>query len=213
MKTLITTVFAVMMALTPISLFAETSAAAETKNIVRIAPPLATLVKQFKPDIKAEAEIISRNTQITVDENYFSHSHSYVAVYINSDEAVRDYSQISISFNSYYEDITLEFANVRTPEGEMDSIKPDATQIQSPSEENFYQDRKDLLFSLPNVRKGSIIEFQYRYTDTKKIIPRQWFDSFPLNWWEGRAAGQGGRSDAVLNTELSIIAPQKMAFF
>jgi len=213
MKTFITTVFALMIALTPISLFAETPAAAETKNIVRIAPPLATLVKQFKPDLKAEAEIISRNTQITVDENYFSHSLSYVAVYINSDEAVRDYSQISISFNSYYEDITLEFANVRTPEGEMDSIKPDATQIQSPSDENFYQDRKDLLFSLPNVRKGSIIEFQYRYTDTKKIVPNQWFDSFSMNWWEGRAAGQGVRSDAIANTELTITAPNKLTFF
>lgn len=178
-----------------------------TKSVVRIAPPLASLLKQFKRDPKAEAEIIERKTEITVDENYFSHSVSYVAVYINSDEAVRDYSQISISFNSFYEDINLEFANVRTPEGDMDSIKPDATQIQSPSDENFYQDRKDLLFSLPNVRKGSVIEFQYRYTDTKKIVPNQWFDSFSMNWWEGRAAGQGVRSDAVINTELNVTTP------
>ena len=195
------------------SVFAQTVAVADTKNAARLSPPLATLVKNFKPDLNAEAEIISRNTQITIDENYFSHSASYVAIYINSDEAVRDYSQISISFNSFYEDITLDFANVRTPEGELDSIKPDATQIQNPSDENFYQDRKDLLFSLPNVRKGSVIEFQYSTRDTKKIIPNQWFDSFPMNWWEGRAASQGARSDAVLDTELSITAPQKMAFY
>lgn len=186
---------------------------AEAKSVVRITQPLTTLVKQFKPDPNAEAEIITRNTQITVDDNYFSHSVSYVAIYINSDEAVRDYSQISISFNSFYEDITLEFANVRTPEGDMDSIKPDATQIQSPSDENFYQDRKDLLFSLPNVRKGSVIEFQYRYTDTKKIVPNEWFDSFSMNWWEGRAAGQGMRSDAIATTELSITAPKKLTLF
>lgn len=185
----------------------------EAKSIARITPPLATLIKQFKHDPNAEAEIISRKTEITIDENYFSHSVSYVAVYINSDEAVRDYSQISISFNSFYEDINLEFANVRTPEGDMDSIKADATQIQSPSDENFYQDRKDLLFSLPNVRKGSVIEFQYRYTDIKKIVPNQWFDSFSMNWWEGRAAGQGSRSDAIANTELSITAPKKFVLF
>lgn len=185
----------------------------DTKNPERVAPPLATLVKQFKPDPNAEAEIIARKTAITIDENYFSHSVSYVAVYINSDEAVRDYSQISISFNSFYEDISLEFANVRTPEGDMDSIKADATQIQNPSDENFYQDRKDLLFSLPNVRKGSVIEFQYRYTDTKKIVPNQWFDSFSMNWWEGRAAGQGARSDAIANTELSITAPKQFLLF
>ncbi|MET0355301.1 MAG: DUF3857 domain-containing protein [Cellvibrio sp.] len=215
MKTFIATCFLLVLVITSASSLAQTASSppAEIKNVVRITPPLATLVKQFKPDPNAEAEIISRNTQITIDENYFSHSLSYVAVYINSDEAVRDYSQISISFNSFYEDITLEFANVRTPEGEMDSIKPDATQIQSPSDENFYQDRKDLLFSLPNVRKGSIIEFQYRYTDTKKIIPNQWFDSFSMNWWEGRAAGQGIRSDAIANTELSITAPKKMKFY
>lgn len=189
------------------------AATATSQSVVRIAPPLASLLKQFKHNPAAEAEIISRKTEITIDEKYFSHSVSYVAVYINSDEAVRDYSQISISFNSFYEDINLEFANVRTPEGAMDSIKPDATQIQSPSDENFYQDRKDLLFSLPNVRKGSVIEFQYRYTDTKKIVPNQWFDSFSMNWWEGRAAGQGARSDAILNTELSITAPKSFSFF
>ncbi|RYY74213.1 MAG: DUF3857 domain-containing protein [Gammaproteobacteria bacterium] len=190
--------------------FAQSATDVNIKTADRLGPPLTALLKNYKPDLNADAEIISRNTQITIDENYFSNSVSYVAIHINSDEAVRDYSQISISFNSFYEDITLEFANVRTPEGDIDTIKPDATQIQSPSDENFYQDRKDLLFSLPNVRKGSIIEFQYRTKDTKKIIPNQWFDNFPMNWWEGRAAGQGVRSDAVLNTEVSITAPKKI---
>jgi len=219
MKKSIAVLLATIFVAVPLFATAETpppvpaAAHSDAKTVARIAPPLATLVKQFKHDPNAEAEIISRNTQITIDENYFSHSVSYVAVYINSDEAVRDYSQISISFNSFYEDITLEFANVRTPEGDMDSIKPDATQIQSPSDENFYQDRKDLLFSLPNVRKGSVIEFQYRYTDTKKIVPNQWFDSFSMNWWEGRAAGQGSRSDAIAYTELSIIAPKQFTLF
>lgn len=186
---------------------------AESSPAPRIVAPLPTLLKQFKANPKAEAEVILRNTQIEIDEHYFSHATSYVAVYINSDEAVRDYSQISISFNSFYEDITLEFANVRTPEGQMDSIKPDATQIQSPTDENFYHDRKELLFSLPNVRKGSVIEFQYRYTDTKKIIENQWFDNFSLNWWEDRAANQGARADAVANTELTIKAPRNIFFY
>ncbi len=182
-------------------------------QVSRIAPPLASLVKQFKHDPAAEAEIIARHTHISIDGNYFSHSISYVAIYINSDEAVRDYSQISVGFNSFYEDIALEFANVQTPEGTLDTIKADATQIQSPTDENFYHDHKELLFSLPNIRKGSIIEFQFRYTETKKIIPGQWFDSFSMNWWEGRAAGQGSRSDAIAYTELSITAPKQFEFF
>ncbi len=186
---------------------------AEEKSVARIAEPLQTLIKKFKHDPHAEAEIILHSTKIVIDENYLSHSITYLAVHINSDEAVRDYSQISISFNSFYENIELEFANVRTFDGQMDSIKPDATQIQSPADENFYQDRKELLFSLPNVRKGSVIEFQYRHTDTKKIIAKQWFDSFSLYWWEDRAASQGARVDRVAAAELHITAPKKMSIY
>jgi Domain of Unknown Function with PDB structure (DUF3857)/Transglutaminase-like superfamily len=186
---------------------------AQESSPARIAAPLSQLIKQFKQDKNAEAEVILRKTDITIDEQYLSHTTSYVAVHINSDEAVRDYSQISISFNSFYEDIALEFANVRTPEGQLDSIKADATQIQSPTDENFYHDRKELLFSLPNVRKGSVIEFQYRYTDTKKIIANQWFDSINLHWWEDRAANQGSRADPVAIAELNLTAPKTMTFF
>ncbi|PUA28877.1 MAG: hypothetical protein B0W54_10715 [Cellvibrio sp. 79] len=179
----------------------------------RIAPPLKTLMRGFKPADKSEAQVLLRKTDVYIDAQLMSHATSYVAVYINSDEAVRDYSQISVSFNSFYEDIKLEFAHVRTPDGQLDSIKADATQIQSPTDENFYHDRKELLFSLPNVRKGSVIEFQYRYTDTKKMVPNQWFDSFSFHWWEDRAAGQGSRADAILTSELNITAPVGITLF
>ncbi|HSC67949.1 MAG TPA: DUF3857 domain-containing protein [Cellvibrio sp.] len=183
---------------------------AEPKKIQRIAPELTNLTRALKLDDKSETQVILRKTNVQIDENLMSYATSYVAVYINSDEAVRDYSQISVTFNSFYEDIALEFANVRTPDGKMDSIKADATQIQSPTDENFYHDRKELLFSLPNVRKGSIIEFQYRYTDTKKMVPGQWFDSFSFHWWEDRAAGQGTRADPIITSELQITAPKRL---
>jgi hypothetical protein len=194
------------------ALLAQHITAAE-EPVERIAEPLQTLIKKFKHDPNTEAEIILHSTKIVIDENYLSHSVTYIAAYINSDEAVRDYSQISISFNSFYENIELEFANVRTLDGQMDSIKPDASQIQSPTDENFYHDRKELLFSLPNVRKGSVIEFQYRHTDTKKIIAKQWFDSFSLHWWEDRAANQGPRVDRVAAIELKITAPKKISIY
>ena len=176
----------------------------------RLAEPLDKIAKGFKPDPKAEAEVILRRTHIQLDEQLMSQASSYIAVYINSDEAARDYSQISVSFNSFYEDIALEFAHVRTPDGKIDSIKPDATQIQSPADENFYHDRKELLFSLPNVRKGSVIEFQYRYTDTRKLMEGHWFDTYGFHWWEDRAAGQGTRADAVHSTDIQIDTPAKV---
>lgn len=187
--------------------------ASEETAALRLAPPLEQLARNFKPDAKAEAEVILRRTHVNLDEQLMSRAHAYVAVYINSDAAARDYSQISISFNSFYEDIALDFARVRTPDGKIANMRADATQIQSPSDENFYQDGKELLFSLPNVRKGSIIEFQYRYSDVKKIIPGQWFDSIGLHWWEDRAAGQGARADAVRRSEIDIEAPARVSLY
>ena len=76
------------------------------KKVERIAPPLATLIKQYKPDINAEAEIISRKTEITIDENYFSHSVSQswtefflavVPTWIHG----RNYSKVFMSFDLY----------------------------------------------------------------------------------------------------------------
>jgi Domain of Unknown Function with PDB structure (DUF3857)/Transglutaminase-like superfamily len=196
-----------------LALFSVTFASAdEIKISERLAPALSKLAKS-KIDAKSEAEVLLRKTRVELDEKGFSRSVSYVAVYINSDEAARDYSQISVSFNSFYEDIALDFANVRTSDGRIHSIQPDATQIQSPSDENFYHDQKELLFSLPNVRKGSVIEFQYSYTDIKKIMPQAWFDSFGFHWWEDRAAGQGSRADKVLLSELEIITPQETPLY
>ncbi len=184
----------------------------EIKKSERIAPSLSKLAKA-KIDDQSEAEVLLRKTRVVLDEKNYSQINSYVAVYINSDEAARDYSQISIGFNSFYEIIGLDFARVRTADGKIHSIQPDATQIQSPADENFYHDQKELLFSLPNVRKGSIIEFQYTATEIKKIMPETWFDSFSFNWWEGRAAGQGSRADKVLLSELEIYLPDSKPLY
>lgn len=173
----------------------------------RIAPALTKLVRPFKADEKSEATVLLRKSVIHIKQDGFSQLTSYVAVHINSDEAARDYSQISVTFNSFYENIALDFARVRTSDGKIHSIQQDASQIQSSADENFYHDQKELLFSLPNVRKGSVIEFQYSSTDTKKIMPGAWFDSFSFHWWEDRAAGQGSRADKVLLSELEIYSP------
>lgn len=180
---------------------------AEPAPSERLAPDLNKLVKKIDKKDSTEAQVLLRKTLISIDDQGLGKVVSYIAVHINSDEAARDYSQISVSFNSFYEDIHLDFANVRTSDGKRHKVQADATQIQSPVDENFYHDQKELLFSLPNVRKGSVIEFQYTYIETKKIMPGAWFDSFGFHWWEGRAAGQGARADKVLQSELDIITP------
>ncbi len=181
--------------------------------VERIAPPLEQLVAGYTAVPSMPAQILLRKTQVAVDANYFAESHAYVAISINSEEAARDYSQMSLNFNSFYESLELEFASVRTPDGALHNMEKDAVQIQSPAEENFYQDTKQLTFSLPNVQVGSVIEFQYKRKDVKKIIPKVWFESFWLNWWEERAANQGPRVDSVLNAIFEVRAPADLRLF
>jgi len=159
---------------------------------------------------KAAAEILVKRTRIDLDERLQATSYAYTAIYVHSDEAVRDYSQISIGFNSFYEAVELEFARVKTPDGKVVSLAADAVQVQSPADENFYQDSRELTFSLPNLRPGATIEFQYTRREIKKIIPDGWFDSFWFNWWEERAANQGMRVDPVVSASLDIFAPAQI---
>ncbi|HMY40483.1 MAG TPA: DUF3857 and transglutaminase domain-containing protein, partial [Marinagarivorans sp.] len=162
---------------------------------------------------KAAAEILIKRTRIELDEGLQATSHAYAAIYLHSDEAVRDYSQMSIGFNSFYEAVELEFARVKTPDGKVVTLAADAVQVQSPSDENFYQDSRELTFSLPNLRPGATIEFQYTRREIKKIIPNGWFDSFWFNWWEERAANQGMRVDPVVSASLDIFAPERLKLY
>ncbi|MFO1369730.1 MAG: DUF3857 domain-containing protein [Marinagarivorans sp.] len=162
---------------------------------------------------KAAAEVLTKRTRIDLDERLNAVSHAYTAIYLHSDEAVRDYSQISIGFNSFYEAVELEFARVKTPDGKVVSLAADAVQVQSPADENFYQDSRELTFSLPNLRPGATIEFQYIRREIKKIIPTGWFDSFWFNWWEERAANQGMRVDPVVSASLDILAPADIKLY
>lgn len=173
----------------------------------RIAPPLDELVAGFTPDPEVEAQIIQRTTHVHLDSDLRSQVHSYVAVYINSSAAVRDYSQMSISFNSHFEAVELQFARVRAEDGRTFDIQPNATQIQNASDENFYHDGQELLFSLPNVRVGSVIEFQFVRDVKRELVPGHWFDVYHMHWLEGRAAGQGVRIDPVHRAEIQVSAP------
>jgi hypothetical protein len=175
----------------------------------RIAPELAELLAGYKPS-GASAEVLLRHTQIQVNADTSAESRAYVAVYLQAEDAVRDYSQMSISFNSFYETLELEFARVQTRDGKRYEIEKDAVQVQNPAEENFYQDTKDLTFSLPNLQPGAVIEFQYKRREIKKIIPGAWFESFWMNWWEERAAGQGQRLDPVLQARFEVFAPPSL---
>lgn len=179
----------------------------QSKEFERLTPELMELIKQNKPVRQAGAEVLLSKTLRRVDEQLLSRSRVYVAIAIHDAEAARDYSQIKISFNDHFEDFALDFAQVLTPEGRLEPVAKDAVQVQSPSQEGFFQDTKIFTFSLPNVRPGAVLEFQYEFVDTKPVVPGMFFSRFGSNWWQAKAANQGGRLDPVVQREIVIDMP------
>ncbi|BCD99381.1 DUF3857 domain-containing transglutaminase family protein [Marinagarivorans cellulosilyticus] len=176
-----------------------------------LAAALAVQKRAYKPSPNAGAEVLLRKSHIVLDEDYLAQAVVYMSVAINDDEAARDYSQITIPYNEHFDQLTLDFARVLTQHGQLENVLADAIQIQSPSQDNFYQDRKELTFSLPNVRAGSVIEFQYTRKSMSAIMPKAYFARFWLHWWQGRAGGQSSRLDPVAVREVTLLGPQSLA--
>lgn len=176
----------------------------------RITADLTDVISRHSPRKNQGAEVLLRKTNIVLDDEYLAVTQVYVAIAIHDAEAARDYSQIQISFNDHFEELSLDFARVLTPEGNIEVVAKDALQVQSPSQEEFYQDSKILTFSLPNIRPGAVLEFQYKRVDTKPIVPSLFFTRLGSHWWQQKAANQGGRLDSLVYRAITIDAPASM---
>lgn len=173
---------------------------------IRLAPPLTDLVRQF-PATGQKTEVIRKILHIDVDEQWQETTTAYIAVRIGDSEAARDYSQISVFYTSYYETLELDFANVLNENGTTIPLASDAVQVQTPKEDSFYQDTRQLVFSLPGIRPGAVLEFQYTRKPLRAIIPGEWFSRLTPYWWEDAANGQGTRVDAVRSALIQVTAP------
>lgn len=172
----------------------------------RIAPELADLIKQF-PAKGDQTEVIRKIVNITLDDHWQESTTAYYAIRIGDAEAARDYSQIRVPFSNYYENVELDFARVRSADGSVSTLAPDAVQVQTPQEDSFYQDTRQIVFSLPAIKPGAVLEFQYTRKPLRSIIENEWFTSMTPYWWEDKAGNQGMRADAVRNATLTVSAP------
>lgn len=186
------------------------SQTATTENNERIAAPLTDIIQRFPPAPGLSAEVLQKRVISKVQPDRLATTTTYVAIRIYDDEAVQDYSQIHITYNDHFSSLNLDFARVLDPNGQLQAVEQDAIQIQTPQQSNFYQDRKELVFSLPSLRSGSVIEFQYQTANTQPVIPEHWFKRFFYYWWEGKA-NQQGRLDAVRESHIEIQTPAQLA--
>ena len=188
-------------------LILEAQAASE-----RISPSLQDIIQQSSGNADTGAEVLLRKKQLELDENFLESRTEYMALRVADDEAARDYNQIRLYYDSYYSELSLDFANVLLPSGEMLPLSKDAIQIQTPGQTDFYQDRKALVFSLPSLKPGSVIEFQFQQRSIKPLVKNQWYEAEGFYWWQPKA-NNSVRLDPINQYEFQVITPTNVDIF
>lgn len=159
---------------------------------------------------KNGAQTLNSIKKFTVSDDYHWESSEYFSIRINDLQAARDYGRITINYNHFYSELELEYANVLTPDGEIKPLKADAMQKRTSGGQDFYEDGTMLVFSLPEITPGSIMEFQYRRKSVKLAMPGIFNTSLQAFWYQPTIGGNGGRVDPVHSASFEISVPANM---
>lgn len=194
--------------LIPVLLWCTTTVAAD-----RLAPPLAEQSRIDYSGLSSSAVVLQSIENSFLDANGLWQRQTYLSIRILDMEAARDYGRIVIPFNHYYGKTELEFANVLAKSGELKSLAPDAIQLRVVGGgQDFYEDRSEIVFSLPDVAPGAIIEFQFRSQDQVRAIESVHFDSGVPYWFQRTLAGDGWRADPVMEFQYKMDTPTGISF-
>lgn len=176
-----------------------------------LAPSLQQQAKL--PSSNASAEVLYSIEESRVEPDHHWKSVEYYSIRINDLSAARDYGRITISYNHYYSDLSLEFANVLTPDGKIKSVNADAIQERAAGSQDFYEDRSALVFSLPEIAPGSILEFQTLRSSKRLAFPDVFSWSSGSYWYQPTVGGNGARIDPVMHSRMSLDTPAGMKLF
>ena len=175
----------------------------------RLAPPLKEQRHIALNEAGSQTLYSIRKTALSTD--YHWQSTEYYSIRINDLQAARDYGRITIGYNHYYSDMELEFANVLTPDGKIKAVKADAMQERSAGSQDFYEDRTLLVFSLPEISPGSILEFQTHRKSIQLSIPELFSSSSAAYWYQPTVGGNGARIDPVHSASYEISMPSTIS--
>ena len=186
----------------------KTGVAAETWNLVK------TTSDEF--GTKSGAFILLKESILTVDKNKMTTEKFHIIGKILDQKARLDYAQIPLLFNSYYEEVHLDYARTLHPDSTVLNTFSDAVMIESlPKLEGGikYSDTRALTFSLPGLDVGVVFEFQVTIKEKKPIIEHAWFMEHYFNYiLRNLASPSSTRADPVLNSRLTIHAPKHEKF-
>ena len=176
----------------------------------RVAPPISDIIQISKSKVMQKtsgATVLLRQIESDFEKN--THT-EYQAIALHGGVAASEYTQIRVPFNTFYEEISLDLAGVFKKDGSYLEIQPEAIQIQSKTQNKFYQDEKELVFSIPSVLKGNVIEFQFTLKKIKEKIPGHRSQVFLYHWWQRNDSQAGLRVDPVLETNIELRVAQEV---
>lgn len=184
------------------------STASTTKSIGPNLEALASLKSQALTMSDVGAVVLSRRGHTLLDENGLEVTTYYNAIFINSDEAVKDYSRMTSSFSTYYFEKSIDFARVIDADGQIHEMKEDAISLAAPNSDDYLDDTKQYEFALPQLRVGNIIEYQTTSTQIRSFVDTEWFSEINFNFVKYLPQKNWLRIDPVIETHNVFDVPK-----
>lgn len=179
-----------------------------------IAPTLVEQSRQAASRVASDsgAEVLLHKILAEVGDDQLKSSVIYLSIRISDKTSVRDYSNIQISFDNHYSELELDFANTLSSDGQLYPLSEEALQLRTTGGgQDFYSEESNLVFSLPQLDPGSLIEFQYRVRNVKKGVPGLVTDYIVPAWFQPTADNQRYRADPVQMFEYQQAVPAELS--
>lgn len=187
------------------------------KPTVKADPQTLKLIREV-PDEKGKetgAIIILRDYQMTINEKSLTRLVLRVVGKVYSKEAIADYSQIPLAFNSYYEEPILNYARVIYKDGSVREVQKDAVQIKtSPESEGLqYTDSRYISFALSGLEIGAAFDYQLTFVQKVPIIEGEWYDNHLFaNLLRNLSPPYLPRTDPTLISHYTLLLPRGSKF-
>ncbi len=175
-----------------------------------IEPEVARLIREVpitQGYRDAGAVILFQEEKMTVGKGGLFSQTMHVIGKVLDERAASDYSQISISFNAYYEDASLTLARTIQGDGTARPVSGDAVQTKTSPRGKEYSDMRLLTFSLPALAKGSIFEYEAKIQRKIPLVEDRFDEKFFFHF-----AGVSHRVDPVFKSRFVLMVPEGTEF-
>lgn len=102
-------------------------------------------------------------------------------------EAIDGYGQVEIPYSEDLEEFTLVYGRTILPSGEVVELDEAGIRVSSYTEgggEEAYSELKTVTLSMPSLRPGVVIDYEYALRDEAPVIDGEFFDYWYFEWWD-----------------------------